>query len=282
MTAAFRSLHNDKLVAALLLTAGILQTCRADDRPGETSLEKTRSQEALQLTREAAQTYQFRLQTDGQAELALHPQPVLQWSNPVAGEIYGNVFLWTADGRPEVVASLHKWYSPFTHASHEFQSLSLGPLQAVHNGRIVWRPERGGVELKPVPEAPTPADAPAGRLRQMRGIARQFSAEKTDREGVQRELRLLTQPIYRYESEQKGLIDGALFVFVQGTDPEVFLLLEARRETAGTTWQYGLTRMNSVRFEVQHNGREVFSAPILPWGQVKNPREPYTTFRIDD
>ena len=33
-------------------------------------------------------------------------------------------------------------------------------------------------------------------------------------------MRLLAQPIYRYENTKGDLIDGALFAFVLGTDPE--------------------------------------------------------------
>ena len=39
----------------------------------------------------------------------------------------------------------------------------------------------------------------------------------------------LSQPLYRYGGDDSGVLDGGLFVFVQGTDPEVFLLIEARR-----------------------------------------------------
>ena len=44
--------------------------------------------------------------------LTLQPDPVLNWSNPVMGPIYGEVFVWTEDGRPEAVASIYRFYSP--------------------------------------------------------------------------------------------------------------------------------------------------------------------------
>ena len=52
-----------------------------------------------------------------------------------------------------------------------------------------------------------------------------------------RPLRLLTQPIYKYETADSG---GALFAFVEGTDPEVFLMIEARTVDAGSVWHYAL------------------------------------------
>ena len=106
-------------------------------------------------------------------------------------------------------------------------------------------------------------------------MAAEFSATKTDRNAITRPLRLLTQPVYRFENADPG---GALFAFVEGTDPEVFLLLETRNGDKGPAWHYALARMNSVEFHVTQHGREVWFVPIIPWQQARNPREPYTLF----
>ena len=63
----------------------------------------------------------------------------------------------------------------------------------------------------------------------MRDLAKEFTARQTDRKDIDRDLRLLAQPIYRYEKTEGDLIDGGLFAFVLGTDPEAFLMIEARR-----------------------------------------------------
>jgi hypothetical protein len=131
------------------------------------------------------------------------------------------------------------------------------------------------VKFQPIPDAPAPAATPAGRLRQLRAMAADFSATKTDRKSISRQLRLLTQPIYRYESPDHTET-GALFAFVEGTDPEVFLLVETRTGDKGPTWHYAVARMNSVEFHVSHRGHEVWSAKVIPWAQARNPREPYT------
>jgi hypothetical protein len=70
-------------------------------------------------------------------------------------------------------------------------------------------------------------------------------------------------------------------VFVQGTDPEVFLLLEAHRSRSAAEWRYALTRMDSVQFVARYQDQEIWRVGILPWGQVSDRREPYTTFRHD-
>ena len=116
----------------------------------------------------------------------------------------------------------------------------------------------------------------------MRALAQEFTGRQTNREGVDRDMRLLAQPIYRYENTKGDLIDGGLFVFVLGTDPEAFLLIEARRSAGGAPkWQFGATRMNSINLRLNHRGREIWNAPEIPWEQVWDPRQPYTVFRYE-
>jgi hypothetical protein len=242
--------------------------------------EKQLAKRALEISRREAGLWELELAGAPPKRLKLKTEPVLRWSNPDVGEIYGAVFIWTGDGRPEAVASIYKWYSPFKHYSTEWQSFAETGLSAARDGREEWTPTRAGVEFKPVPDAPPPAETAVGRLRQMREVAGGFTATKTDREGQQQKLRLLIQPVYRYESPSAKVLDGALFTFVEGTDPEVFLLLEARNEQAkALRWKYALTRMNSTRLEVSYKDKAVWDADVLPWSQVRDHKEPYTTFQ---
>jgi len=95
--------------------------------------------------------------------------------------------------------------------------------------------EAAGVEFKDVPKAPKPAKTPAERLRQMKAIAEGFKATMTGwaaDNSDQEALRLLPRPLHRYDlanakDPDPKLVDGALFAYVQGTDPEVVLILEA-------------------------------------------------------
>jgi hypothetical protein len=251
-----------------------------DPKP-ETPDEKELAKRALEISRKEAALWDLELGTDRPKKLKLNADPVLRWSNPSAGEIYGAVFVWTSEGRPQVVGSIYKWYSPHKHYSTELQSLAETTLAGSRDGQKVWTPGRAGVAFQPVPEAPQPADAAAARLRQMREIAGDFVATKTDREGNQQKMRLLTQPIYRYESKAAAVLDGGLFTFVEGTDPEVFLLLEARRQKDRYNWHYALTRMNSTRFEATYKGKQVWNVEVRPWSQVRDHNEPYTTFQYN-
>jgi hypothetical protein len=256
---------------------GITGLVRADPPKDEKALAEAFGA----FAKSEATTYTIRVDGSNRP-LTLQPEPILKWTNPVIGTIYGDVFIWTNQGRPEAVASIYRFYSPSTHRANEFHSLALGKLTAERDGTAAWIPSRPGLELKPIPGAAAPADSAPARLRQMRALAQEFTGRQTNREGVDRDMRLLAQPIYRYENTKGDLIDGGLFVFVLGTDPEAFLLIEARRSAGGAPkWQFGATRMNSINLRLNHRGREIWNAPEIPWEQVWDPRQPYTVFRYE-
>ena len=101
----------------------------------------------------------------------------------------------------------------------------------------------------------------------MRALTNEFTARSEDKKGQRWELRLLPQPLYRYQSTDPEVLDGAVFSFVTsaGTDPEILLIIEARRkpEAAGHSWQYALARFSDVNLWVRHKGVEVFTAVAI-------------------
>ncbi len=275
------------LAAAVLLSGRLLaQPASVKESTGTTlddqikqDNQKQQIATALTLTTEAAKRYEVKV---GAAEGSLatqRPEPILRWSNPAVGEIHGNVFLWTLQERPVAVGSLFQWFSPHTHSSHEFHSLSELPLQAACEGRVVWQPKVGGVRFSAVDGAPRPATTVSQRLLQMRSLAKDFQVTKLERDSSQQELRLLPQPIYRYAAPSERVLDGGLFAFVQGTDPEVFLLLEARGLGKNTAWNFAVARMNSVGFQVRFRDREVWRADVMSWRDVGSHTETYTAFK---
>jgi len=270
------------LLSWLLVGPAALAQTAPPAEPAGAPSESARAAEAAGLAKRAAEEYTFSRDPKGRTPLPLKldPNPLLQWSNPVAGSIHGTVFVWTSQGRPEAVASIYKWYGPkYHHLGVEFHSLSTAPVSAAREGKVIWSSEEPGAAFAPVPGAPAPAEGAAQRLRQMRDMANEFTASETTRENVVRELRLLTRPVYRDAGTHPVAFDGALFAFVEGTDPEVFLRLEARKGDAGRPeWVYSLTRMNSLGVRARHRGHEVWSVPEMPWEVVFSHRKPYTVF----
>jgi hypothetical protein len=163
-------------------------------------------------------------------------------------------------------------------------SLSQDELTIERDGKIVWQPNRPGLSLKDVPDSPKPAGTPARRLQQIRELSKDFTASMIDYRrnelGNRQALRLLPQPIYRYQSTDPDVLDGALLTFVFGTDPEIFLLLEARRVNGELRWKYALVRMNFDALTVLYKEREVWHAD-----RVKNENrfhEPYILFNVPE
>jgi len=265
-----------------LLGATILAAAMAIGSQGQepaatepTAADKQQIEAALKLTTEAAGKYEIARTGVGTAA-KLVKEPVLRWSNPAVGEIHGNVFLWTLNTRPIAVGSLFKWFSPHKHTSHEFQSLAEEKLTAKFDGREVWTTKEPGLKFVPL-STDAPADSAMRRLSQMRQLARRFTGHLVTREGEQHELRLLTQPVYRYAAPDEGVLDGGLFAFVQGTDPDILFQIEARGEKE-PKWHFAAARMQNCALAVQFDGREVWSMPQLEWSVAFDHGQPYTLF----
>jgi hypothetical protein len=209
--------------------------------------------------------YVIQLRMSGSATVRRVDDPLLRWDNPVSKVPDGTLFLWTDDqGRPVTAAQVFIAGGTQDLWLHEFQSLTTSPFRVTRRGSNFWTPDRGGVEFQPLTGSPAPAESKVARLVQMRELAKRFEAED-EFEGKSRwELRLLTTPVYRYGSADtvpQGLIDGAIFAYAHGTDPECLLLLEARTTDQGPAWYYALAPMTGYALKVKYDGRDLWSVP---------------------
>jgi hypothetical protein len=217
----------------------------------------------LEFMKKSAAVYTIALDDKKKTELKLVPDPALRWNNPVSNVPDGVLFLWLGqDGRPELAAQVFIAAGTKDLWLHEFQSLALSPLKITRGGKESrWRPGKPGVEFHPVPDGPAVATTPVQRLAQMKAIAEGFSASD-DFEGKSRwELRLLPKPLARYGKPKTEVTDGALFVFAHGTDPEVFLMVEAREVNGELKWHYALAGMTAYALKASHKGKEVWARP---------------------
>src|SRR5262245_49770010 len=280
---------NRRLFQIVVLPIGVLCTA-AVGRP-QTSAETPATPEnieaAFKISLAAAAEYEFRVGKDeNDKPLELVRKSRLKWSNPAVSDIQGNVFVWTRDGRPLVVGSFMKWFSPRDVMQHEFHSLAEGPLSAKFHGEAVWATDAAGLKFADIPGAPAPAAGEAQRLLQLRKLAKEFSAIAKYRNAPDdTELRLLPQPIHGYAAPKQGVVSGGLFAFVRGTDPELFVLVEARgSDAAAARWQFAAARMtNMAELRLRHQDRQVWEAGLLPWKDVSGRHElAYTAFSFDE
>lgn len=197
----------------------------------------------------------------GTEKLERVDESALRWSNPIVKIVDATVFIWTRDGRPEVVSQL----ADVTDLGvwHAYQSFSLEPIQAKRNGTIEWAPNDPGIEWKRAPTTEAPAKTPELRRVQMRKIAEKFQIND-DFEFQPNQLRLLPAPLYRYSIPKQGVKDGALFTYVLGTDPEVLLLIEARKEGDTDTWMIAFGRMTGYACQAKLDGKEYWSCKFQP------------------
>lgn len=218
---------------------------------------------------QVAAGYAFALDEKHEQRLELQKQPVLTWTN--AQNYMGAVFIWTYKGRPELIGCIgsHQYKPGRSNVFRELHSLSLQPLQTVNFGDGKrWTPTKPGVELVAVEGAARPADSERLRLTQMRNLAREFNGWMKDADDVTA-LRLLPQPIVRYQSPDRGVIDGAIFALVwKGTDPEVLLLLEDRKGKTDPRWHYALARFNYRELWVKHRDKEIWRVGVEANGDV--------------
>ena len=216
----------------------------------------------------------------------LVPQPVLRWRNVIRGQKgEAMMVVWPQKGRPLAMASIYPWNGKMV---HEFDSLSReAKLVARDKDRVIWSPQTAGVEFRDVPAAPRPAKTHAERLRQMKAIAERFKATMTGWQGDdtdREELRLLPRPLYRYDLKNAkepdpNLLDGALFAYVLGTDPEVVLVLEAIGTEKNSAWQYAFVRATSGGLEVKLGDKVIWSAEKAPAN--RNPMLPHFSMPRD-
>lgn len=270
--------------SSLLLGIGLCLSSAARFSAAADDIEAHRSQVAA-LAQEVVKEHRLTMiGADGVTHLVPGREPLLRWSNPTVGDVHGEVLVWTDQGRAICLASVYRGYTPNWGSTLEITSLSHRPLTGSDASREYWRPQRGGVTWTNLPDAPPPAMNMSGRLVQMKRLAEEFTATLEDTRGdgqpVPRKLRLMARPLYRYPpNERSECLDGAVFSFVESTDPEVLLVIEAPREATAGGWRYAVTRMNRDALTVSHGNQVVWRTKPLALGDfLGRTAEPYAIF----
>lgn len=266
--------------ATVLAVALLAQPPAAHDSSPARPSDRDMRQRLLDLYTAEAAGYTIYRDDSRREKLELRREPVYIWSNQVRDGSYGAVYIWTVRGRAEAIGTIFSLPTdgpsgrgPDRDLCHELHSLSTSVLDVSRSPRANrWTPRAPGVRVAPIAGAPAPARSAPQRLAQMRDLAREFSATTRDMNQRQWDLRLLTQPVYRYESTDPDVLDGAVFVFVSsaGTDPEVILVIEAREPAAGgaPVWHAAVARFTDLTLWVRHKGTVLFTADPIPLGGI--------------
>jgi hypothetical protein len=274
------------MTPGLVIALAFAAVCQVEiRRQSSTETEKDAGSALHALNLADAREYRIYRDVRKEEMLELRRQPVYAWTNPTRdGGQVGALFVWTRRDRPEAVGSI------FSHPMaggrrviHEFHSLSPVILYPERNIPIRWQPKSGAV-LKAVPGAPTPAESRPKRRLQMKSLAREFSAYSiTPANGDRWELRLQTTPLVRYDAAGPDVLGGALFTFVTtaGTDPEIMLLIEARKTEQGWRWMFTPARFSDYSLYLLHKNRQIWAAVRGPQDTWESDRQHLYHARID-
>jgi len=218
-----------------------------------------------------------------QQKLERLAEPIYRFDDPARQFSNGSVWAWGRSGRPAALLTLAKERA--TAGGYqwliELTSLAPGPISATVSEIGTWQPSTAGVVMRNFPKAPSPGEGATTRFRQMRELVRQikaceFFAPGKEPRPERYELRVLPQPVHRYADADAGLIDGGLFIISYGLNPELVLLVEARRENSSPpAWFYGVARISIAQIHVDFDRKEIWSHP---GGYSKGPQDIYWLF----
>ncbi|TWU15388.1 hypothetical protein [Allorhodopirellula heiligendammensis] len=173
------------------------------------------------------------------------------------------------EGRPVAAVNIYPWDG---NVCHELDVLSRqANLRLSYDTGVQWQPAESAAVFHQIEGTDPPSPNPAVRLRQIKHFASLFSAtlvgfnsDDSDRQ----ELRRMPTPLYRYQvpspEKARGVVDGAVFAFVQGNDPEVLLLIEAIRDNQTMHWEYAFVRASSGSLTGSYRGTVTWRAEKFP------------------
>lgn len=194
-------------------------------------------------------------------------KPLLRFTDPTRRLEDASVWTLGEKGRPKAILVLEK-YSNRRYPSYELTVTSNAPPSSISNDTFTWRPDRESIEWKTLRSSTPPSNRQRTRGMQMKQIARKFSVSEKF-EGQTYQLRMLPKPLLRYEDEKANLVDGSIFVFSHGTNPELLLLVEAHQPNDDKlVWKAGFARLGGAEFTVNYK-REVFQHIAQYLGRIK-------------
>ena len=208
---------------------------------------------------DAAKEYKVTRASD-QVAVPLAERAVFDWAS--ISDYNGAVFAWTENGRPALVAtifSMPRANSQARLAVHEFASFAETDLEVAGPSGRQWKPPKLET-LQRVPGAPPPPESENRLKLECRRLAKDFAAHM-NRRGERWDLRLLPTPLVEYRKSSNEVLGGGLFAFVAfSTDPDVLLLIEARKTDEGPAWYFVPVRFSDKSLYLSFKEKQVWKS----------------------
>ena len=233
-------------MTTLLLTLSLLGQARSSG-PELSKESATR----LEFMKQAVAAHRLQPAGDRNVTYRLGAEPAMRFTNSVGTVSDGTIFFWfDAEDRPVAAVQVYRTTSGSWHQA--FSSLSTVPLTAGN----VWTPTRAGSCSSRCPECPSRRRHPQRGCVRWCAMHIGFKVEMNLELKTWHNLRPLAKLLVRYGKPDSDVIDGGVFAFVLTTDPEVYLLLEARRGANGLEWQYACGQRRAHRSAASGGARK--------------------------
>lgn len=214
-------------------------TFSSDDSP-----EAQSSSQRMKLMKDATSQFQINSKRiTNRSSLQFKQAPLLRYSDATRRLYDAGVWRLGATGRPTAFVTLElynlKETDPFL--SYEFTSLSTDEFSMASPLGAKWEATGTDLKMLKLPNAPKPAAKTRTRRLQMKQLIKRFFVRE-ENFGKKTQCRLMPQPIDRYQAPKDGILEGAVFAFAIGTNPELALVLECDQ----TRWSYGMVRLSAA------------------------------------
>ena len=241
--------------AWLAVALAALIAVGAEDTPADAERDAQRA-----AAKRIAHSLRLRVGSAGKS-MAVEAEPLLRYTDATRKQDEAALWVWGKSGRPAAILAMEFYPKPPRGPRwlYEIASLSDQKIAVTRAGEVNWTAEKPGLDLKDLPDAVAPAEQAARRLAQMRQLLRRFAVRESAVVEGSLELRPMTNPLRRYDDPKARLIDGAIFAFANGTNPEVFVLLEVHADSDGAkVWKYSLAQMTGGEVVVSLDGEDVW------------------------
>jgi hypothetical protein len=251
---------NRLILAAACSALVLLQMETGSGQEPEVRSDEQRAAHRARMKELAGSFQVFAVPGKKQSEAKLVAEPVLRYGDSTRKNDEGSLWIWQSGGRPTAIAGIEFYPSRPKEAAWLFEiaSLSSERISVQRGDDLAWTAKEPGAKWQPIANADPPADKPVRRLAQMKELSRRFTAHERETTEGRLELRPLTSPLYRYSDAASDVLDGAIFSFANGTNPEVLLVLEAYKVKGATQWRFALAQMTGAKVIVLQDGKQVW------------------------
>ncbi|MBS0203376.1 MAG: hypothetical protein JSS49_10785 [Planctomycetes bacterium] len=213
-------------------------------------IQNLRKGKLLKWTREYSEKTRVTVLSDGQEQAAtLKMEPVMRYSDEPRFISDATLWIWSVNSRPVAIQKVEiNDTAAVPHWQVCFGSFAESNISVKWSGDRTFKSKTPGWVFEPIPNAEKPAQRANARTLQLRSLSRRFGGSvysNTQKTNI--EMRLLSKPTYEYIDPKSKLPVGAVFSLVSnGTNPTIFLAIEARRDKNGIEgWYHAHTRMTA-------------------------------------